>query len=111
MSRKEKTKKGRGSGIDLKDRPNSKNKMVPPKKYKCIMLNDDFTPMDFVIVILIKIFHKNPLEAYSLMMDVHKKGRGIAGIYSKEIAETKCSACKKIAVESGYPFLVQIESE
>jgi len=112
MSKKEKIKKSdSGQGVDLKDRTGSKNRVQPPKKYKCVMFNDDYTPMDFVVAILQIVFHKSSAEATRLMLDVHKKERGIAGIYSKEIAETKCETCKHMAIKAGYPFLVGIEEE
>lgn len=111
MSKKEKKKKGSGSGVDLKDRTSSKNKVEPPKKYKCVMLNDDYTPMDFVVAVLETVFRKSPAEATRLMLDVHNKGRGIAGVYSREIAETKCAQAKHYAVAAGYPFLVDMEPE
>ena len=112
MAKKEKIKKAdKGSGVDLKDRTNSKNKMQPPKKYKCVMYNDDYTPMDFVVAILQIVFHKSPAESTRLMLDVHKKDRGIAGVYSKEIADTKCLTCRNMAKEAGYPFLVTAEQE
>ena len=75
------------------------------------MLNDDYTPMDFVIAILETVFHKSSAESTRLMLDVHKKGKGIAGVYSKEIAETKCVICRKYALSAGHPFKVVMESE
>ena len=75
MSKKDKEKKGSGAGVDLKDRTSSKNKVEPPKKYKCVMLNDDYTPMEFVVVVLEAVFRKSPAEATRLMLDVHNKGR------------------------------------
>ncbi len=98
-------------GTDLKDRSKNKNKVQKPKKYKCVMYNDDYTPMDFVVAVLQTVFHKPPEEAYGLMLQVHEKGKGIAGIYSKEIAETKSSKCKDYAISMGVPFLVEIEPE
>ena len=111
MAKKEKTKKGAGDGVDLKDRTGSKNKVQPPRRYKCVMHNDDYTPMQFVIAILQIVFRKQSAEATRLMLDVHKKGRGIAGVYSKEIADTKCQTCKEIAVQAGLPFLATTEPE
>tara|TARA_B100000282_G_C31689315_1_gene470696 strand:- start:881 stop:1195 length:315 start_codon:yes stop_codon:yes gene_type:complete len=101
----------KSGGTDLKDRTKNKNKIQKPKKYKCIMYNDDYTPMDFVVAVLQTVFHKPYEEAFRLMMQVHEKGKGIAGVYTKEIAETKCSQCKHYAVTMGVPFLVEIEPE
>ena len=106
MAKKKADRKSNVGVLDREDR-----KVEKPRKYKVIMHNDDYTPMEFVIIILISVFKKPALEAQGLMLDVHKKGRGIAGVYSKEIAEMKCEQCKAIARESGHPFLVTTEPE
>ena len=111
MSKKDKTKKGRGGAVDLKDRTGSKNKVEPPKKYKCVMYNDDYTPMGFVTAVLETVFRKSSAEATRLMLDVHTKGKGIAGVYSREIAETKCVQSKQYAIAAGHPFLIEMEPE
>jgi ATP-dependent Clp protease adaptor protein ClpS len=112
VAKKEKTRKNKGgSGVDLKDRTGSDNKIQRPKKFKCVMFNDDYTPMDFVVAVLQTVFHKSSEEAYKLMLDVHTKDRGIAGVYSKEVADTKCNKCAQYAKAMGYPFLVQAEPE
>ena len=104
-----KTNTGRQSDINVMDREDREIKK--PKKYKAVMLNDDYTPMDFVMVILMKIFRKSGSESFKLMMDVHEKGKGIAGVYPKGICVTKCNQAVKIAREAGFPFLVQPEEE
>ena len=86
-----------------------KEKIEKPKKYKVILLNDDFTPMDFVVVLIHYIFKKDPATAYKLMIDIHEKGKGIMGTYSKEIAETKSVRCNAVAREAGYPLKSIIE--
>ena len=101
----------KSGGTDLKDRTKGKNKIKRPKKWKCVMYNDDYTPMDFVVAVLQTVFHKPLPEAKTLMLRVHNQGKGIAGVYSKEIAEMKCSKCKQYAVTMGVPFLVEIEPE
>ena len=75
------------------------------------MHNDDYTPMDFVVVVLTEVFHKPFSDAVRLMMDVHEKGRGIAGVYTKEICDTKCAKACQLAKSMGHPFLVQPEQE
>ena len=75
------------------------------------MLNDDYTPMDFVMVVLMQIFRKSGPESFKLMMDVHEKGKGIAGVYPKGICVTKCNQAVKLARQAGFPFLVQPEEE
>ena len=80
-----------------------------PIKYKVLLHNDDYTPMDFVVDILIGIFHKNFSEAEAVMMDIHKKDRAVCGIYTYEIAETKVYQVKELAKSSGFPLLATME--
>jgi ATP-dependent Clp protease adaptor protein ClpS len=82
-----------------------------PKKYKVFILNDDYTSMDFVIDILMSIFHKNYEEAESIMLEVHKKDRGLCGIYTHEIAETKVMQVIRKAKENGFPLKATMEEE
>lgn len=79
-------------------------KLKVPSLYKVIILNDDFTPMDFVIEVLIQIFNKTPAEAEALTITVHKEGRGICGIYSKEIADTKVLESNRTAQRYQHPL-------
>ena len=97
------------SDVGVLDR--DKRKVEKPKKYKAVMYNDDYTPMDFVVIILIEVFHKSFDQAWKLMTDVHEKGKGIAGVYSKEICETKCVKACQVAKAAGHPFLVVPERE
>ena len=73
------------------------------------MHNDDFTPMDFVVDILMKIFQKPYEEAVTIMMDVHKKERGIVGSYSYDVAKSKSEKAMSLARDEGYPFRVTVE--
>ena len=82
-----------------------------PKKYKVFLLNDDYTTMDFVVDILIKIFHKSYEEAERIMLEIHKKDRGLCGIYTYEIAETKIAQVHKRARENGFPLKAYMEEE
>jgi len=82
-----------------------------PKKYKVLILNDDYTSMDFVIDVLISIFHKTYEQAEAIMLDVHKKDKGVCGIYTYEIAESKVLSVHKRAKESGFPLKCIIEQE
>lgn len=86
-------------------------KIRKPKMYKVIMHNDDYTTMEFVIEVLISVFKKNPAEATKIMFDVHKKGAGVAGIYSYDIAATKVSQVRKMAKESGHPLRLSMKEE
>lgn len=80
-----------------------------PKHYKVIMHNDDFTSMDFVVDILMTIFHKEAMEAERLMMLVHESGRAVVGSYPYDIAATKVQAATARAKEDGYPFRMTVE--
>ncbi len=86
-------------------------KIAYPKKYKVFLLNDDYTSMDFVVDILIGIFHKSYEEAEKVMLDIHKKERGLCGVYTYEIAETKVMQVLKRAKESGFPLKAIMEEE
>ena len=80
-----------------------------PKQYNVIMLNDDFTTMEFVVEILIDIFHKDPASAEMLMMTVHKGGSAVVGAYPYDIAVTKVNAATSRAKAQGFPFRLRIE--
>jgi ATP-dependent Clp protease adaptor protein ClpS len=85
--------------------------LANPPKYKVILHNDDYTPMDFVIDILVKIFHKNLDEANRLTWQVHEEGKAVCGIYVQEIAQTKVHQVKSIAKANGFPLLATMELE
>ena len=87
------------------------NKVKQPDNYKVIMLNDDKTSFDFVILVLMTIFHKNPKEANGIAMQIHTLGRGVAGVYCHEIAETKVFETEVSAKENGYPLTCVLEKE
>lgn len=82
-----------------------------PKKYKVYILNDDYTSMEFVIEILMNVFHKTHQEAENVMLEVHKKDRGLCGVYIHEIAETKVMQVIKKAKENGFPLKATMEEE
>lgn len=86
-------------------------KVRGPGKYHVIMLNDDTTPMDFVVAVLINIFNKTEQEAHEVMMNVHEQGRAIAGTYSYEIAEQKSIETVTEARRAGFPLDVSLEEE
>ena len=73
------------------------------------MLNDDFTTMDFVVQVLVDIFHKDPVTAEALMLDVHNKGRAVVGSYSYDIARTKVQTAMNRARAEGFPFRMLVE--
>lgn len=80
-----------------------------PKQYHVYLLNDDYTSMDFVIDILIRIFHKSYADAQRIMLQVHQVQRGLCGTYSYEIAETKVHQVSSLARESGFPLKAVME--
>ena len=75
-----------------------------PTLYKVVLLNDDYTTMEFVVDVLMSVFQKTASEAYQIMMHVHVNGRGIAGVYPWEVAETKAETVISLARESGFPL-------
>ena len=97
----------RESGLATRDRP----KVERPKRFKVILWNDDYTPMEFVVSLLENVFSKSPSEATQLMLTIHRTGMGIAGVYVLEIAETKVAAVHKLAEQRGYPLRAGSEPE
>ena len=88
-----------------------KSKIIEPKKWKVIFLNDDSTPMDFVISLLIEIFKHNVQTAKEITMQVHETGSGVAGLYSFEIAEAKAAEATTLSRGNGFPLQIKIEEE
>ena len=87
----------------------NKAKISKPKHYKVLMFNDDYTSMEFVVDILINIFKKSLDAANKIMIEVHKNGKGVAGIYPYDIADTKASIAMARAEEEGFPFKLIVE--
>lgn len=88
-----------------------KIKASEPKRWKVIFLNDDSTPMEFVVSLLIEIFRHNNQTANDVMMQVHETGSGIAGVYSFEIAEAKAVEATNLSRTNGYPLQIKLEEE
>jgi ATP-dependent Clp protease adaptor protein ClpS len=84
-------------------------KVKIPKSFKVVILNDDYTPMDFVVSILEQIFRLSPAEAVKIMLEVHNKGAGVCGVYTKQIAEAKVEQVHSRAQEYGYPLKCNME--
>lgn len=88
-----------------------KSKVEKPKLWKVIMLNDDVTPMDFVVHLLTHIFKKSEEEATDIMLEIHNSGSGIAGIYPFEIAEAKSIESTSSSKANNYPLQIRLEEE
>ena len=82
-----------------------------PEMFRVLLHNDDYTSMDFVVEILMGIFHKNLEDAQMIMINIHEKGRAVCGIYSHEIAETKAEQVKQLAKQNEFPLLATIEKD
>ena len=89
----------------------TKEQLKRPELYKVLLLNDDYTTMDFVVDVLETIFNKSPAEAFRIMMLVHTQGRGLCGLYPYEIAETKVETVIARAREHGFPLKAAMEPE
>lgn len=89
----------------------SQEKIDKPRMYKVLLHNDNYTTMDFVILVLVSVFHKSRGEAVKIMYDVHRKGVGLGGVYQREIAETKVKRVHSMAREAQYPFKASMEPE
>lgn len=89
----------------------TKKKVEKPPRFKVLLHNDDFTTMEFVIMVLKAVFHKSDAEAFKIMMAVHNAGVGVAGVYAFEIAEAKVSKATELARSNEYPLLCTLEEE
>jgi ATP-dependent Clp protease adaptor protein ClpS len=89
----------------------TKQETKKPELYKVVLLNDDYTTMDFVVEILEDVFHKQPAEAHRIMMMVHTQGKGLCGVYPFEVAETKVETVIERARDNGFPLRAAMEPE
>lgn len=80
-----------------------------PRLYKVLLHNDDYTTMEFVVEILQMVFHKSPVEATQIMLNVHKRGIGVCGIFTAEVAETKVEMVHHLAKKNGFPLQCSLE--
>ena len=96
---------GPSTGVVVRSKPKAKK----PSMYKVIMLNDDYTPMEFVVMILERFFNKNHEEASHIMLHVHQKGVGVCGVYTYEIAETKVTQVMDLARQHQHPLQCTLE--
>jgi ATP-dependent Clp protease adaptor protein ClpS len=96
-----------GSGVATRTKPKTKK----PSMYKVLMLNDDYTPMEFVVYCLERFFHKSREEATRVMLHVHQRGVGICGVYSYEVAETKVTQVMDFARQNQHPLQCTLEKD
>ena len=97
--------------LGIKTEPKEKLKLKEPEKYDVVFLNDDVTPMEFVIKVLMQIFHKTSDQANKITMHIHEKGKGVVGTYLYEIAEQKGIETTLLAREEGYPLQVKVQRQ
>ena len=88
-----------------------RSKAARPPRFKVILYNDDYTPMEFVVQVLEKVFGKSPSAATQIMLQIHRGGMGVAGVYVLEVAETKSATVHRMAEERGYPLRSGVEKE
>jgi ATP-dependent Clp protease adaptor protein ClpS len=89
----------------------AKPELKEPKKYKVILLNDDYTPMEFVVEILTSFFRLDQMKATEIMLRVHRDGKGVCGVFTRDIAETKAAQVNAYSQQEEYPLLCEIEPE
>jgi ATP-dependent Clp protease adaptor protein ClpS len=87
----------------------SRQKTEEPPMYKVLLLNDDYTTMDFVIMVLEVVFHKDDQEATRIMLKIHQKGHGVAGVFTRDMAETKVAIVHDLAHKNEHPLKCSIE--
>lgn len=95
------------TGVATRTRPQTKK----PSLYKVLLLNDDYTPMEFVVEVLVRIFNKSPEEAARIMLHVHQNGVGLCGVFTFEVAETKVAQVMDAARRAQHPLQCTMEKE
>jgi ATP-dependent Clp protease adaptor protein ClpS len=98
---------GPGTGVVTRTKPKTKK----PSMYKVLLLNDDYTPMEFVVLVLERFFHKNREEATQIMLHVHRRGIGVCGVYTYDVAETKVVQVIDFARKHQHPLQCTMEKE
>jgi ATP-dependent Clp protease adaptor protein ClpS len=100
---------GAKTGEDVEVR--TRQEVKAPSLFRVLLLNDDYTTMDFVVQVLETVFHKPPPEATQIMLHVHRKGMGLCGVYTRDIAETKVATVHELARGKGFPLMCIMEKE
>ncbi len=99
------------SDTDVKARPKAKEKVAKPPLYKVILLNDDYTPREFVVVVLKSVFRMTEGQAMGVMMTAHQRGACVVAVYTREIAEEKAKLGTEMGARRGYPLAFTTEKE
>ena len=94
-----------------KTRQREHTKLSEPRRYQVIIHNDDFTTMDFVVTVLMRVFFKSKEEALALMLKVHHTGQSVVGVYSYDVAVSKARKATSMAREQGFPLRITVEPE
>ncbi|NOX15116.1 MAG: ATP-dependent Clp protease adaptor ClpS [Epsilonproteobacteria bacterium] len=97
--------------VEIENEYESELETQEPKLYKVMLLNDDYTSMDFVIMVLIEVFHQSSEKATAIMYNIHEIGSGLCGVYTYEIAETKIAQVHTLAKENQFPLRATMEEE
>ncbi len=106
MSGEDKPGRSGDTGIAAQE---AKPTLKKPPLYKVVLMNDDYTPMEFVVEVLEDFFYMSRQQATQVMLTVHTKGKGVCGVFTRDIAETKANQVNQYARESGHPLLAEIE--
>ena len=96
---------------DVKSKPKTETKVEKPKLWKVILLNDDYTPREFVVKVLRAVFGMGPERAHGVMYTAHRRGACVVAVYTKEVAETKCAQANDYGAQAGYPLRFTTERE
>lgn len=107
MSNDDKRRTQREGGVDVKERTRTK----PPRRFEVLLHNDDYTTMEFVVHVLETVFRRDRTEAVRIMLAVHNDGVGVAGVYTREVAETKLQRAQALAREHGMPLQLSMQPE
>ena len=98
-----------GSGGQTDVREKTREKVAEPDMFRVVLHNDDYTTVEFVVEVLMKVFHQSIEDATRIMLDVHHRGRGVVGTYTYDIASTKVNAVRELARERQYPLRCTLE--
>ncbi len=94
---------------EIEEEASTFEELKEPPKYKVLLHNDDYTTMEFVVKVLMTVFHKTKVEAVKIMLNVHRNGIGVCGVYPAEIAETKVTLVHNMAKREGFPLRCSME--